>query len=222
MFTDLLTLRGVRIGVIALLALALLGAFTSGHAQTITFTPETVTGAGSVVPKLTWSTSPAATSCTASGDPDWTGTKAPSGTETLDAIQGTRTYSLLCTWAGDTTARLSWVAPTTNTDGSTLTKCASQTSTGACLRSFTIHHGDSAAALSQTVTVNDRNATSYTFTSLPPGPESFSVRAVNADGTPSDLSTVVSKTITASQSVTRNITITVNPKPSTATGLAVE
>jgi hypothetical protein len=210
--------------IIALGFAAALGASLS-HAQTtptLTFTAQTTTGAGSVVPALTWSTTPAATSCTASGAPDWTGTKAASGTQNLTAITSSRTYTLACTWPGDTSARLTWVAPTQNTDGTALAKCASQTATGACLRSFTIHHGASATVLSDTRAVDDRNATTYTWTGLTAGTHFFGIRALNGDGGQSELSNVVSKVIASTQTVNRQVAITVNPAPNPPTALTVE
>lgn len=209
------------LAIVALGFAASLGA-SLAQGQTLTFTAETVTGAGSVVPNLTWSTTPAATSCTASGASDWTGAKPASGTAELAAITSSRTYSLSCTWPGDTSARLTWVAPTQNTDGTALAKCASQSATGPCLRSFTVHHGESATALTQTVAVNDRNATTHTITGLPVGPEFFAVRAVNGDGVSSALSGIVTKTITAAPIVARNVAITVNPQPNPPASLAVE
>lgn len=207
------------------LVLASMLATAAAMAQTpnaLIFNAQTVTGAGSVVPKLTWSTQPAAASCTASGASDWTGTKAASGTVTLAAITSSKTYQLVCTWPGDTTAKLTWVRPTQNTDGTALEICTSQTATGSCLRSFTIYHGDTAATMNTTVTVNDRNATTYTFTGLPIGPEFFAVRAVNGDGVSSDMSNVASKTLTAGPSATEKVAITVNPQPNEPTALTVE
>lgn len=199
----------------------------NAHAQTpptLTFTAQNTVGAGTVTPVLTWSTTPAAQSCTASGDPAWAGTKAASGTQTLAAISSTATYSLLCTWPGDTTATISWTAPTTNTDGSALAKCASSQTTGPCLKSFLVARGtDQTNVGSESMPVNDPNATSFAWTGLPVGTHWFSVVAVNADGIMSDQAKpFVSKVITASSNVTRNVTITVNPKPSAATALAVK
>lgn len=207
-------------------ALALVAAAISLPAQsqerTLTFAASTTTGAGSVIPVLTWSTSPAAASCTASGDTAWTGTKAASGTATLAAITSSKTYQLSCTWPGDTQARLTWVAPTANTDGSALAKCTSQTDTGPCLRSFIVNKGTSATELVSPIAVNDRNATSYTWTGLTAGTHFFGVEAVTGQGVESALSNVVSKVITSATSVNRNVAITVNPQPNAPTNLTVE
>lgn len=209
----------IALGFVAALGASIARAQTT---PTLTFTAQTTTGAGSVVPVLTWSTTPAATSCTASGDAAWTGTKAASGTQTLAAINTSKTYTMVCTWPGDTIARLSWTAPTQRTDGTAMAKCASQTATGPCLRSFTIHHGLAADTLSDARAVDDRNATTYNWTGLPAGTHYFGVRAVDGDGATSALSNVASKVISATQTVNRQVAITVNPTPNPPTGLAVE
>lgn len=211
----------MKISRVAAILAATLCAFAV-QAQTLTFTAQTTTGAGSVVPVLTWATTPAATSCTASGDAAWTGTKAAAGTVTLAAVTASKTYAMSCTWPGDTTATLTWTAPTQNTDGSALAKCASQTATGSCLRSYSVHRGASAAALVDTKNVDDRNATGYNWTGLAAGTHFFGVRAINGDGGISELSGVVSKAITAVENVARSVAITVNPKPNAPTGLTVE
>lgn len=218
------TTRIQRAGLALILCSVALSLFLSSRAdaQTLTFTAETVTGNGSVVPKLTWATTPAATSCTASGATDWTGSKAGSGTETLAAITSSKTYALACTWPGDTKATIKWTAPTQNTDGTALAKCASQTATGACLRSFTIHEGPSATSLPNVTPVNDRNATQADVSNLIVGTHFFAVRAVTGDGVSSDLSGTASKTITAAPSVTRNVAITVNPQPNPPANVTAE
>lgn len=89
--------------------------------MTLTFSAATITGDGEVVPELTWSTSPPAQSCAASGAPNWTGTKAAAGTETLAPITSSATYNLECTWPGDSIVTFTWTNPTENTDGSAYT-----------------------------------------------------------------------------------------------------
>ena len=190
----------------------LLSAIAAGQTTpTLTFTAQTTTGAGSVVPVLTWATTPAATTCTASGD--WSGVKAAAGTQTLAAIATSQTYQMICTWPGDTTATLTWTPPTRNTNGTTLAKCASQTATGPCLRSYIVHEGPTDTTIANPRTIDDRNAVSYAWTGLSAGPHYFGVKAVNGDGVASALSNVATKTITTTQSVTRSIAITVNPQP---------
>jgi len=140
----------------------------------------------------------------------------------LPPITATRSYALTCTWPGDTTATIRWTAPTTNTDGSALAKCASQTEVGSCLRSFIVLRGSSSTNVgSDGRAVNDRNATSYAWTGLTPGTHWFSVVAVNGNDLQSDQATPRSKVITAASTQTRTHEIAVR-FPSAATNLAVE
>lgn len=95
------------------------GVAQSQTAGTVTFAVEIVSAAnGTVTPKATWSTSPAAVDCAASDG--WTGTKAAAGTETLPAVTAGKNYVLTCRWGKDTTT-VSWTPPTQYTDGSALT-----------------------------------------------------------------------------------------------------
>lgn len=183
--------------------------------QTLTFTAETVTGTESVVPKLTWGSTPVAASCTASGDAQWTGAKLASGTVTLSAINASRTYTLTCNWPGDTQAILSWIAPTTNTDGTPLTNLAG----------FNAYYGttaDLSGADTKSKQFANAGASTGTITALAPGTYFFGVKAYNTLGISSDFSNIGSKVITASANVTRSTAITVNPKPAPATGLTVQ
>jgi hypothetical protein len=83
------------------------------------------------------------------------------------------------------TATLTWVAPTTNTDGSGLTDLAG----------FIINYGTSATSLSQQVTVSNAATTSYSVTGLASGTWYFSVTAFGSDGSQSAPSNPVSDTI---------------------------
>lgn len=82
-------------------------------------------------------------------------------------------------------AVLSWVAPTTNTDGTPLTDLAG----------FVINYGTSATALSQTVTVSGATASGYTIQGLSAGTWYFTVTAYTSVGTQSAPSNVASETI---------------------------
>lgn len=182
---------------------------------TVTFGASVTNANGSLSTKLTWDTQPAASSCTASGNPSWTGSKAVSGSLDLPPISLSGTYSLTlsCTWNGDTQATLTWTQPTQNTDGTSLAKCAAQTSTGPCLLSFKAYHGTSATALTDVRSINDRNATTYQFTGLATGTHYFSISAVNGDGVESAKSAVGSKVVTGSVVKQSGVTLTVNPIP---------
>jgi hypothetical protein len=172
----------------------------------ITFTAQTTTGDGTVTPVLTWSTAPAASSCTASGD--WSGAKGAAGTETLAPIMSSATYNLTCTWA-DTTATLTWTAPTKNTDGSNYTDPAG----------YRIEYGQS-EALGQSRAVPDPAATSYVFTDLAAGTWYFGMRTVNQRGAESERTNLVSKTL-GTVDTTRAVAIVVNPVPEAASDFEV-
>jgi len=83
-------------------------------------------------------------------------------------------------------AVLSWVAPTTNTDGTPLTDLAG----------FIINYGTSPSALTQSVTVSGASATGYTVQGLSAGVWYFTVTAYTSVNTQSAPSNVGSENIT--------------------------
>lgn len=176
----------------------------SVQAQTagiVTLRAKVTSAIGSVVPVLTWSTNPVATSCVASGG--WSGTKAVAGTQTLVSIIASTNYTLTCTW-GVGSATVHWTAPTTNTDGTPLTNLAS----------FRVYYGTSASSLSQNTAITDITRSSATIGSLSPGTWYFAVRAVNTNNVESRNSNVASKAVkgaTAANAV--GITITPSTPP---------
>jgi hypothetical protein len=183
----------------ALLALPLLLLGSLAQAQTagtITFTANKTSATGSLVPVLTWSTTPVASSCTASGA--WSGTKFASGSETLASISSSKSYTLTCNWGGGSST-ISWTKPTTNSDGSALTNLAG----------YKVLFGNSASALNQSKAVNDAAARSTTISALGAGTWYFAVRAVNSSGVESNNSSVVSKTI-SSVSAAKTVAITIS------------
>jgi hypothetical protein len=192
-----------------ILATILLVAFAAAaQSQTLNFTVETSTSGGdSVVPRLTWTTSPAASSCTASNG--WTGSKAASGTELLPAINATRSYTLTCTWPGVQSCTVNWTAPTTNTDGSAYTNPGG----------FRIQYGSSATGLDQSVYLQNPAARTWSCPSSPPlaaGTWFFGVRAVNAQGLESELSNVASKVLSATANQSRTLEVAIKfPNPPT-------
>ena len=196
----------------ALLALPMLLLGSLAEAQTagtITFTANQTSAAGSLVPVLTWSTTPVASGCTASGS--WSGTKFASGSETLATITTNKSYTITCTWSNGSST-VSWTKPTRNTDNSTLTDLAG----------YKVLFGSSATSLTQSKSVNDPNATSTTIAALASGRWYFAVRALNRAGTESTNSTVASKTIaSASAAKTVNITITGTTTPRLKTANAM-
>jgi len=170
------------LGLVAALALA-----SPAFAQnTGSFTLTTTVNETTLTPTLKWTTTPLATSCTASGDAAWSGTKAGSGEQTLAPFPKStpKSYALVCDWPGDRQALLTWTPPTTNTDGSPLTDLAR----------YRIVYGRAANQLTQNVNVN-APASTHTIQNLATGAWFFGIYAVNALGAESDLSNVVSKTM---------------------------
>lgn len=82
-------------------------------------------------------------------------------------------------------ATLSWVAPTQNTDGSSLTNLAG----------YRIAYGTSASALNQTIDISNPSLTTYVVDDLAAGTWYFAVKAYTSAGAESALSNVASKTI---------------------------
>lgn len=179
-------------------------------AQEITFTAETTTGVETVTPVLSWSTSPVADSCVASGD--WSGDKGAAGAETLAPITSSATYNLECAWAGSDTATLTWTPPSENTDGSQLTDLAS----------YDIYYDAvSGGPYTNTVIVADPAATGFVVAGLATGNWCFVVTATNANGIESEVSNEACKVIADQQSV-ESVGITVNARPSAPSGLTVQ
>ena len=177
----------------------------------ITFTANVTTGNGSVTPVLTWSTTPAAQSCTASGD--WTGTKAASGTQTLAAITKSATYNLSCSWPGQSSITVKWTPPTTNTDGSALTDLAG----------YKVYYGTSSTmSNNQVKDVTGGTTTQTVLSPLVAGTWYIVASAYNAAGVESDKTAIISKTLSASASTSKTVGIVVNPVPSAPTNLTAE
>jgi hypothetical protein len=186
-------------------AMCLAGSAFAQTAGTVSLSVTPTSGTGSVTPRLTWSTNPVATSCTASGG--WSGTKAASGTQTLSAVNASTNYTLTCRW-GSGSATVNWTAPTTNVNGTPLTNLAR----------FRILYGTSSSNLSQTMNVDDPTRRSAVINSLSSGTWYFSVRAVNTSGAESDNSNVMSKSVTGATAA-RTVSVTVTP--TTPTGRLV-
>jgi hypothetical protein len=193
---------GVKIS--ALFTVVVLFAASGVEAQTagvISLRANSTSAQGSMAPVLTWSTNPTATSCRASGG--WSGDKAVNGTQTLPTISASTNYTLTCSW-GTGSALVSWVPPTTNTNGSALTNLAS----------FRIYYGTSSSALTRNLPISDVTLRSARVSGLAPGTWFFATRAVNTLGVESANSNVASKAVTgASAASTVAITITGSTTP---------
>lgn len=177
--------------------------------QTLDFTLGASSSDGkTVVPKLTWNTTPAATSCTGSGSTGWAGTKAvPSGTQTLAPVTTSQNYVMQCNWATIMTATLNWTAPTTNVDGSALTD----------LSGYRVQYGRTATDSGMDSTVYLQNPATLTWVSptLSAGTWYFGVKSFNTLGLESPISNIVSKVIVAgvTRSVPLDLTIKIPGAP---------
>ena len=85
----------------------------------------------------------------------------------------------------DSSATLSWEAPTTDTNGSALTNLAG----------YRIYYGSSETGLTQLVSLDTVSTQTYVIDNLTPGTWFFAIRAVTENGVESAMSDVVSKTI---------------------------
>ena len=83
------------------------------------------------------------------------------------------------------TLQVSWDAPSENTDGSPLDDLAG----------YRIYYGTASGSYDRSVTVAGPTATGYALEHLPAGTYSAVVKAYASDGTESDASAEVSKTI---------------------------
>jgi hypothetical protein len=88
--------------------------------------------------------------------------------------------------ASETTATLSWEAPTTNTNGTALTDLAG----------YRIYYGSSPEHLSHTLKISTVGLQTYVIENLEPGTWYFAVMAIAANGAESPLSNMAIKTIT--------------------------
>lgn len=186
-----MTLKPIRYTIIAALLLILATVWSPARSQTaptgsLTLATQ-VNSDSTLTPTLTWTTTPAATSCTASGDAAWTGTKAASGTQTLAKFPTStpKTYALLCTWPGQTSVVLTWVPPTQNTDGTPLTNLAG----------YRILHGRAANSLTSTIEIANPATRTYTIENLQAGANYFAVRAYTSQGAESVNSNLASVTL---------------------------
>lgn len=191
---------------VVLLVLAGISGVAHAQAPDLTFTLQTNSPDGkTVVPKLTWSTTPAATSCTASSG--WTGAKAASGTQTLTATAVSAVYALKCDWPGVSKVALTWVAPTQNTDGTALTD----------LKGYKVLYGNTGTAEAQLTTVVSVPATPNAWTSpdlVPAGDWFFGMKTLNSMDLESALSNVTTKTTTAAANQSRSVALGIQfPKP---------
>lgn len=177
----------------------------SAHAAppTVTFTASATSGQSPLTTTLTWS-SIGASNCSAAANPansQWTGAKALSGSATLTGITADTALVLSCGTAGDLNATFTWLPPTLNTDGTTLTDLAS----------YKIYECVSATSCtvvaSPAVPAISAQAGPFTV-----GLHTFQMTAINSLGTESVPSNSVQKTFTDIEITTKTLQVTVSKK----------
>lgn len=94
-------------------------------------------------------------------------------------------YTLTVSAAASGAATLSWMPPTTNSDGTALTDLAG----------YEVRYGRTEADLTQSVKLTNASLNSYVVENLTSGTWYFAVLAVNSGGAVSPLSNIASKTI---------------------------
>lgn len=179
-------------------------------AQAQVFTVEPPAGTSPVRVTLVWDI-PGAASCEASGS--WTGTKAAKGT-LVTTINAAATYTLTCVKPGTGgTATLSWLPPTTNTDGTPLSDGAG----------YTIVHGLTPTTMDKVVDVPGIATSRFTVTDLPAGERWFGLASYNSAGTRSTR-VVVSKIVTVTpgaQNFAATVRVDVTQQPSPPTDVRI-
>ena len=94
-------------------------------------------------------------------------------------------FSISVTQIGTGSATLSWIPPTTNANGTTLTNLAG----------YLVHYGTNAASLAETITIANPGISTYVISNLSPGTWFFSVTAFNTSKVESNFSNIVNKMI---------------------------
>ena len=94
-------------------------------------------------------------------------------------------FSIGVTQVANGVVTLIWTAPTQNTDGTPLTN----------LGGYRIYFGTSASALTQTADITNASVSTYVISNLSPATWYFAIKARNAAGIESELSSIVSKAI---------------------------
>ena len=164
-----------------------------------------------VTPTVTWS-SDKASRCFATSSPvdnKWNGEVALNGTTAVGPITKSTIYSISCSSANDTTATLTWTAPTLNTDETELTDLAG-------FKVYEIIDG-------KQVLTSDvgRVYNTLPVINLSSGNHTFYVTAYNTSGIESSPSNAASKTIYASAFETKSSTVNVTKKTAPPRNLTV-
>jgi hypothetical protein len=171
-------------------------------APSVSISVAPATGIAPYQATLTWGAT-GATSCTASDA--WTGPQPTSGTKQVTISAATK-FTLTCV-ASDGQVTISWVPPTSNTDGSPLTDLAG----------FNVYRGTSATNLARVKSVGTA-VTSTIDSGLASGTYIYSATAVNAASLESAKGNTSSAVVVGS-SATQSAQAIVQTTPSPPTGI---
>jgi hypothetical protein len=198
-------------------AIALVGILVAlgacrAHAQnTVDFELDVMDPAG---PTLTWSTSPPADGCLASGA--WNGQKAASGAEVLGQLGS---VTIECSWQGDALIEATWTNPTENTDGTAYDNPGVTRLVWTRDGNLGAFNCMASSSPGGNVFFSDRPfpQSMHTITGLTPGDWTLGAFAVNAQGICSAMSNTATKMLVGNVTVRDTITISV-PNPITGLG----
>ena len=191
-----------------LLTLLLLLAGAAHSQETVSFVADITQGNGVVSPTLTWSTSPPAFDCMASGD--WSGSKGPSGSETIPDLVTSATFVLECEWPRSRDVTLTWTPPTLMTDG---------TPADGKIRDYSVYYGTMSEIYDQEVhgipvaPLNAEGQVEYVMQMPSAGSWYFVSTAWSTGGHESMYSNEATRVVGDDEIVTETVGITVNPVP---------
>lgn len=194
------------VNILTLTLLLFWAAVAAAQERVVDLHARQTSGGLNVVPVLTWTTTPEADSCEASGG--WTGSKAPAGGETLTPITRSATYRLTCQWGGDVI--VTWTLSTTNTDGSAYTDQSG----------VVIYYGTSSGGPYPRQSYAAHDATSLIITDLTNGDWFFVASARNTSWIESEKSSQILHTVAITEA-NASVDITVSARPNTPADLSV-
>ena len=96
-----------------------------------------------------------------------------------------KTFSILVMQSSGGTATLSWLPPTSNTNGSSLTNLAG----------YHIYYGKKSSALNESIHITNPSVSTYVVQNLAKGKYYFGIVAYNKAGAESSMSNIASKTV---------------------------
>jgi hypothetical protein len=142
--------------------------------------------------------SSSAPSGTATSSSSSSATSSSSSSATSATSSSSSSSSLTATPAPSAKAvTLSWSPPTENSDGTTLSPCASGGPSGDCLAGYTLHYGTSSENYTGEIEITDPTTATYVLSDadFPSGTYYFAISAYNGMQTSSAMSAEVEVTL---------------------------